>query len=181
MLLARSGDDLVLVLPNEQTIQLRRSSQESRRNPHREEIPAWRVVYLLSALFNSFARDALKMRLFRSAVEPIRLEAIPMTPARKASSVPRSIRRLHFPSQPSGGAGRCCLWCRGCREQKPPAHFVPCRRTATWTRQGTDPPNALLIVLWSFHLSSLPPRSSPSISARSSLSLSLHAKEKLPP
>lgn len=67
---------------------------------------AWRAAYLLRALFNSSARDALKVRLFRSAVEPILLyglEAVPMTPSRD-STIDASYRALlryalgvHFP------------------------------------------------------------------------------------
>ena len=69
---------------------------------------AWRAAYLLRALFNSSARDALKVRLFRSAVEPILLygmEAVPMTPSRE-NAIDASYRALlryalgvHFPDR----------------------------------------------------------------------------------
>jgi hypothetical protein len=69
---------------------------------------AWRGAYLLRPLFNSSARDALKVRLFRSAVEPIflyGLEAVPITPSRERTldasyrSLLRYALGVHFPQR----------------------------------------------------------------------------------
>ena len=69
---------------------------------------AWRAAFLLRSLFNSAAKDEWKIRLFRSAVEPIllySLEAVPLTPSRERA-LDASYRRLlryalgiHFPER----------------------------------------------------------------------------------
>ena len=69
---------------------------------------AWRAAYLLRAFFNSGANEALKIRLFRTAVEPIfsyGLEAVPLTTTRE-SALNASYRALlrfavgiHFPQR----------------------------------------------------------------------------------
>ena len=69
---------------------------------------AWRAAHLLRAIFHSSARDVLKVRLFRSAVEPIffyGLEAIPLTPSREGAlnASHRALLRyalgIHFPQR----------------------------------------------------------------------------------
>jgi hypothetical protein len=69
---------------------------------------AWRAAYLLRAIFNSSARDTLKIRLFRAAVESIllySLEAVPLTPSREQAldasyrSLLRHALGIHYPNR----------------------------------------------------------------------------------
>ena len=74
---------------------------------------AWRASHLLRHIFNSSAEDALKLRLFRAAVEPILLyglEAVPMTDTRQRAldaayrSLLRNALGVHYPEKLSSEA-----------------------------------------------------------------------------
>ena len=69
---------------------------------------AWRAARMLRPIFNSSARDRLKMRLFRAAVEPILLygmEAVPITETRERAldahyrSLLRYALGVHYPER----------------------------------------------------------------------------------
>ena len=87
---------------------------------HDRRAQAWRASYLLRHIFNSTAEDALKLRLFRAAVEPILLyglEAVPMTETRQRTldaayrSLLRNALGVHYPEKLSSQAlmERCGL------------------------------------------------------------------------
>uniref|UniRef100_A0A1I8JMH7 Reverse transcriptase domain-containing protein n=1 Tax=Macrostomum lignano TaxID=282301 RepID=A0A1I8JMH7_9PLAT len=70
---------------------------------------AWRAVHLLMNVFTTAARDDLKVRLFRAAVEPILLygmEAVSLTETRERAldALYRSLLGVHYPDRLSTNA-----------------------------------------------------------------------------
>ena len=116
---------------------------------------AWRALYLLRSIFESAARDSLKIALFRSAVESVLsygLEAVPMTESR-AASLNGAYRRLlraalgiHYPETVSNEelAARTRLPPFACLLQRRRAMLVGhCLRA---NERGEGPPLATLLL-----------------------------------